>query len=193
MPLDRDCINLQNRVWQTPNEWNGCLDDEAMFWREILRRGGLEMCCPSMVQKRYQAPPFVSMPPEGERMRLGGGVTLASMAENVESTLIDETMPIGWDGVAENFSFTFTGTGFDDGSGDIAWRVKVGARFIPDYSNVVFQLNNLAQGFTDAGAYVRLLSLQRIQVFAELATGALGRLNGGRVNAQITGWKYPKR
>jgi hypothetical protein len=193
MPLVESCLSLQNRIWTAPNEYNACLAAEADLWQQIIRRGGLEMVCQTMRKKRYLKAPWVEMPPEGERMQEAASVVLP-LVENTDTPVLDFTMPIGWDGVATNVMMTITDPAFVEGSGDIVWRMKAGERFIPDFSNVIFQLNDLRNPHSLVGGYIRLLSLQRVQIFCSLGTGALGRLNpAARVNAAVVGWKYPKR
>lgn len=192
MPVVESCISLANRVWVAPNEFNHCLDEERALWLEIVRRGGLEYMCPSLVAKRYMRPPWEKMPPEGRRMREFGSIALP-LVEQVDTSVLLFRMPIGWDGVAENVSFTYTGSGFEEGSGDIHFRLRAGARYIPNFDDVLTQLNDLRFGYTDAGAFIRLLSLQFVQAFVFLGAGALGRLVGGRINCTVTGWVYPKR
>lgn len=193
MPLVESCLSLQNRVWTQPNEFNYCLDQEAGLWHQIIRRGGLEMVTRTLRQKRYQRAPWVEMPPEGERMQPMGSIALPA-DDGTDQTVLDFTMPLGWDGVATNVMMSYAGgTGFVEGSGDLTWRMKVGERFIPDFNNVIFQLNDLRNPHSLVGGYIRLLSLQRVQIFVAVAVGAGGRLNGGRINAAVAGWKYPRR
>lgn len=193
MPLLESCLSLQNRVWVRPNEFNHCLDQESQLWETIIARGGLEMVCKTMRQKRYLRAPWEQMPPEGERLNKLASIPLPAL-ENVDTPIVDFTMPVGWDGVATNVMMTITGSGFIEGSGDVIWRMKVGDRWIPDFSNVIFQLNDLRNPHSLVGGYIRLLSLQRVQIFASLGTGALGRLDpADRINAAVVGWQYPKR
>jgi len=169
------------------------LDDEADLWNRIIRRGGLEMVCKTMRTKRYLRAPWDEMPPEGERLQKFGSIALPAV-EGVDTPILDFTMPLGWDGVATNIMMTVAGSGFVEGLGDVIWRMRVGERWIPDFSNVIFQLNNLQFPHTLVGGYVRLLSLQRVRIFAFLGAGALGRLDGAdRINAAVVGWQYPKR
>ena len=193
MPLVESCLSLQNRIWREPNEFNACLDDEAMLWREIIRRGGLEMVTRNMKRKRYEHRPWEVMPPEGERMQPMGSIALPA-DDGTDQTVLDFTMPIGWDGVATNVMMSYAGgAGFVEGSGDLTWRMKVGERWIPDFSNVIFQLNDLRNPHSLVGGYIRLLSLQRVQIFVAVAVGAGARIMGGRINAAVAGWKYPRR
>jgi hypothetical protein len=193
MALVEECISLQNRIWLAPNEFNHCLDQEAQLWEQIIARGGLEMVCRTMRTKRYLRAPWTEMPPEGERLQKVGSIALPAL-ENVDTPILDFTMPVGWDGVGTNIMMTITGAGFIEGSTDVIWRLKVGERWIPDFSNVIFQLNDLRNPHSLVGGYIRLLSLQRVQIFASLGTGALGRLDpADRINAAVVGWQYPKR
>lgn len=193
MPLVEECLSLQNRIWTAPNEWNHCLDEESALWHRIIRRGGLEMVARTLTKKRYQQPPWLVMPPEGERMQPMGSIALP-VAELVDTPILDFTMPRGWDGVATNVMMTIAGPGFVEGSGDVVWRMQVGEPWMPDFSTVIFSLNDLRNPHALVGGYIRLLSLQRVRIFANLGPGALTRLDAAdRLNAAVAGWKYPKR
>jgi hypothetical protein len=188
----RDCINLANRIWTAPNEWNRCLDAEARMWSEILKRGGLEMVCETMRKKRYQRPPWEIMPPEGERIQFAG--TLPLPGDGTENVIFTFRMEKGWDGVITIVSNTYEGAGFVDGSGDLTWRLQVGARFIPDMGNVLFQTSNMQNPAPLEGGYIRLLSQQQVTGFVHVGGTASVRLTPpGRLNSVVVGWKYPRR
>lgn len=190
MALIESCISLQNRTWLKPNAWNKCLAQEAQLWNQIILRGGLEMVCTTMRKKRYLKAPWIEMPPEGERLQKFGSAVLPF--DGLDHVLVDFTMPIGWDGVGTNIMFTCTDANFVQGSGDVTWRLKVGERFIPDFSNTQFSLNNLGQPHALVGGYIRLLSLQRVQIFGNVAIASATDPNA-RINAAVVGWQYPKR
>ncbi len=190
MPLVEECISLQNRIWLQPNEFNHCLNQEAQLWETIIARGGLEMVCQTMRKKRYLRAPWEQMPPEGERLQKFGSILPTFDA--LDHTILDFTMPVGWDGVGTAIMFTCTDKNFLEGSGQITWRLKVGERWIPDFSNVQFSLSNLGLPHPLVGGYIRLLSLQRVQIFANVAIGAAVDPNS-RINAAVAGWQYPKR
>ncbi len=196
MPLVEDCISLQNRIWVQPNEWNHCLDQEASLWQAIIARGGLEMVCQTMRTKRYLRAPWTEMPPEGERLMKPAGAadggSISPTFDGLDHLILSFTMPVGWDGVATAIMLTSTDKNFVEGSGAITWRVQVGKRWIPDFSNVIFSLSNLGQPHALVGGYIRLLSLQTIQIFANVAIGAPIDPNS-RINAAVVGWQYPKR
>jgi hypothetical protein len=154
------------------------------------------MVCQTMRKKRYLKAPWVEMPPEGERLmkpsNAAEGGSIVPTFDGLDHTVLDFTMPIGWDGVGTQIMLTSTDKNFVEGSGDITWRVKVGARFIPDFANVRFSLNNLGFPHSLVGGYIRVLSLQRVQIFASVAIAAAIDPNS-RINAAFVGWQYPKR
>ncbi len=193
MPVANQCIDLQKRLWTQPNEFNRALEAEADLWRRIIRCGGLQMTALGKRQRRYQKPPWEAMPPEGERLNQIASIQRPAL-EQVETLVLDFTMDLAWDGVATNIMMTSTDPAFVEGSGDIIWRLRVGERWIPDFRNVLFQLNDLKNPHALVGGYIRLLSLQRVRIYAELGPGAAGRIDANsRINAGVVGWKYPKR
>lgn len=191
MPLVESCISLQNRVWTRPNNWNACLDAECALWDHIIRCGGLETTIPWSERRRYEQPPWKAMPPEGERLQRFGSIT-RPLDDGLDHPILDFTMPKAWDGVATNVMFSSTDNAFIQGSGALVWRLKVGARWIPDFSAVTFSLSDLRYPAELVGGYVRLLSLQRVQAFVNVPPGSPVD-PASRVNAAVVGWQYPKR
>ncbi len=193
MPVVEKCINLQNRVWKRPNQFNKVLDVERAIWERIVSCGGLEVTVPFAKRRRYEVHPWEKQPPEGERLNKFFSIALP-VTEGVDTLVGQFQMPLSWDGVVRNVMFAFTSPTWVPGSGDLTFRLKVGARWIPDFSAVVFPMENLAFPFADVGSYVRLLSLQFVSVYVNVAVGAHARLDpNGLVNSGLTGWTYPWR
>lgn len=192
MPLVESCISLQNRTWAEPNQFNRCLDMERAAWRSLIECQAVDTRPGYWLSRGYRVAPWVEMPPEGERLQKGGSIPLPA-DDGLDHQIFEFTLPVGWDGVFANIMFQYTGVGFVEGSGDITWRLKVGNRYIPDFSAVQFSLSDLKFPYELVGGYVRLLSLQRVQFFVNILVGASARLAGGRINAAGAGWQYPKR
>lgn len=191
MPLVEECISLQNRVWKQPNAWNKALDTEAQILERIIRIGGFEMTIPFAKRRRYKADPWVIMPPEGERLQKFGSIVRPAN-DGADHLIFSFQMPKAWDGVATNVMFSSTDNSFIQGSGDLVWRLKVGARWIPDFANVTFSLNDLRYPHELVGGYIRLLSLQFVSLYVNVPpTSAVDPAS--RVNAAVVGWQYPKR
>jgi hypothetical protein len=191
LPLVEECISLANRTWLKPNEWNNCLDQEAALWQQIVQKGGLEMVCQTMRQKRYLKAPWVEMPPEGERLQKMASIAIPPR-DGLDHVVLDITMPIGWDGVATNIMMTSTDAGFIEGSTDLTWGLQVGSRWIPDFGEVIFSLNTLKYPMSLVGGYIRLLSLQRVRIFVTVSPFSAVD-PASRINCAILGWQYPKR
>ena len=191
MPMVEECISLQNRVWKSPNAWNKALDQEAEILDRIIRMGGFEMTIPWHKRRRYEKQPWEVQPPEGERLQQAFSIVRPANdgADHLVGTF---QMPKAWDGVATNVMFSSTDASFVQGSGDLVWRLQVGARWIPDFSNVIFSLNNIQYPHELIGAYIRLLSLQIVSVYVNVPVASAVD-PASRINAAILGWKYPKR
>jgi hypothetical protein len=191
MPLVESCISLQNRVWKQPNAWNKALDTEAQILDRIIKMGGFEMTIPWHKRRRYDKQPWEVMPPEGERLQKFGSIVRPAN-DGADHLIMTFQMPKAWDGVATQVMFSSTDASFIQGSGDLVWRLKVGARWIPDFANVTFSLNNLQNPHELIGAYIRLLSLQIVSLYVNVpAASAVDPAS--RVNAAVVGWQYPKR
>jgi hypothetical protein len=108
-------------------------------------------------------------------------------------TLVGEfRIPTGYRGMLYGIHLGYTGTGFEEGSGDIYWRVQIGnAWAAPGLGNVSTQLGVPGQclQLTD---YIKVKSNQLIRVWVNVPNGS-GNIQVGtsRILATLQGWYYP--
>src|SRR5688572_14489260 len=101
-------------------------------------------------------------------------------------------VPTGYDGVITSNVNSYTGQNFQEGSGDIHWRIKLNQRYVPYYGDITTSIGSLTTPYTVNNGSIRVQSRQVITYIAELGAGALGNLTGGRIVCSLFGWTYPR-
>ena len=171
-----------------PNLWNGCLDAEAARWQHINDHGGLKAICPG---HQYTDPPWVKMPMQGKRFGHPSSITLP--AANATDTVVQSFLvPLGYDGVIAAPVNLYTGMGFQEGSGDLTWRIKINQRWAKDYGAITTQLGSLTTPYYNANSQILLQSGQLVQYLVNRSVASLGNLNGGRIICGLFGWFWPR-
>jgi hypothetical protein len=181
-----------------PNGFDRCLVEETAWWRALVAAGGLErVCCPPG-RVQYQSPPWMRMPAEGRRFQavevLGPLNSLpVGWDDGTDRLVLTTTVPYGYDGVLTGIVTLFSGTGFQEGSGDITWRVQNNLRWIRDYGNIQESIGSLTSASLDPRLGSRLYSRQVLRIYVAFAAGAAAVLDpDGRIIVAMQGWFYPR-
>jgi hypothetical protein len=179
--------NLQQRLYP-PTEFNRCLEDEKGIWQQIQRCGGLMSICPG---KKYNDPPWVKMPQQGKRFSYINSIPLPGPPFTGTDTLVTSfRVPLGYDGCIVSVVQNYTGQGFQEGDGDLTWRLQLNQRWVKNYGNTTTSIGSLITPYNINSGQIILLSGQLVQYFVNVATTA--NLNGGRVIAACLGWWWPR-
>jgi hypothetical protein len=179
--------NIQQRLLP-PNEYNFCLNNEAGTWAQIQACGGLMAICPG---KKYKDPPWIKMPGQGKRFSPMNSIALASITPGVDTLVTSFRVPLGYDGVINYIVQNYTGQGFQEGSGDLTWRIQLNQRYVKNYGNTEMQIGTLTQGGpTSPNSQIILLSNQLVQYFVNVSPTA--SLNGGRIICALFGFWWPR-
>jgi hypothetical protein len=181
-------VNVSQREFP-PNLWNGCIDSEVRRWERINRCGGLQAICPG---HKYEFPPWVKMPPQGKRFGHPSSIPLASAVLDTDTVVQSFLVPTGYDGVITAPVNIYSGLGFQDGSGDLIWRIKINLRYAKDYGVITTQSGSLTTPYYNANSQILLQSGQLVQYLVNRSTGSLGNLNGGRIIAGAWGYFWPR-
>lgn len=196
---------LAARAWTCripPNYYSSMLEQEAATWSDIQTRGGLARVCPG---KRYIDPPWVKMPPQGRRFAaLGSLVWNIGLADGNDhlipftlNTLMGGSqafiVPNGYDGCIVSVVFNYTGVGFNEGSGDLTWRLRINQqRYAKDYGEVKVQIGSQQTPYNINSGQILLQSGNFAQVYVNIAVAAGGNLAGGTLIGSIFGWTWPR-
>lgn len=173
-----------------PTFFNSCLDREYHIWQDVQRCGGLMAICPG---KKYDAPPWVRMPPGAKRFSPISSIPLPVANYGVDQLVLSFLVPYGFDGVINYIVQNYTGQGFQEGAGDLTWRWQLNERYVKNYGNTEVQIGSLTQG----GVYVPnsqiiVQSGQLVQGFVNVAGSAAVDLNGGRIIMSAFGYYWPR-
>jgi hypothetical protein len=171
------------------NVWNGCLDLETGVWLQIQMRGGLRMLCPA---KRYPEPPWVKMPLQGKRFSEIKSIALPAN-DGLDHVVGSFIVPTGYDGVIQSVVFQYTGQGFNEGSGDLTFRIQKNQYYVKDYGAVTTQIASMTQPYNGVTTgQILILSCQLVQLIVNRSVASGGNINGGRVIMSAFGWYYPR-
>jgi hypothetical protein len=186
------------------NVWDNCLSRDLSQWMNLLACGGIEHNYPGG-RGYYQTPPWISMPPDGRRFRPIGSQPLSAFQvpgpgfNGLDTIVLQERVPLGYDGVITEIIFEFTGTGFVDGSGDISWRLAsdylvdpagTGGRFLRDHGNVQVSIGSFQFPSPIPRGGLRVYSWDLVSVYAAVAPAAA--IANGNIIAGISGWYWPR-
>ena len=180
-------LNVQQRAFPS-NEFDNCLREEYGFWVEINACGGLKFICPGM---RYKDPPWVKMPMQGKRYSKIVSIALPAN-DGLDHLVGSFIVPTGFDGVGVSVIFNYTGAGFQEGSGDLTWRLKLNQHYVKDYGNVQTQIGSLITPYNVNSGQILLQANQLVQFYVNASVASGGNLNGGRIIAALFGWYYPR-
>jgi hypothetical protein len=182
----------------SPNAWDNVIWREAALWSWIRNHGGLKTCCriPELGAPVYSIAPFDAMPSNGIPQRQIFNQPLSAFQSGGLFTGTDVVVgswqiPKGYDGAITHFLAFFTGDGFDDGLGNIVWRLMIGQRYAKNLGNVQFTFGSLDNALLVPGQSIRCISGQTVSLIANVPVSS--PISGGNVFAGTLGWTYPRR
>ena len=181
-PLPR---NVQQRLFP-PNAFNQCLQEESAIWSRINECGGLMSICPG---KKYDAPPWVRMPPQGKRYSKINSIPLPAN-DGADHLVTQFLVPLGYDGCIVSVVQNYTGQGFNEGDGTLTWRLRLNERYVKDLGNTKVSIGSMVTPYNINSGQIILQSNQLVQYFVNYAVA--GGLNGGRVICALFGWTWPR-
>lgn len=183
-----------------PNAWDGNIKGHASRWSYIASHGGLKSCCriPELGAPIWDQPPWVVQPSQGEKMEEMFFQQLTAFQSGGVYTGVDVVLgqfviPNGWDGIINRFVANFNGSGYQDFSGSIVWRLKINNRYARNLGNVMTTFGSFHAAFVvPASDNIRVISQQTVQLIANIPAGS--PVSGpGVVSAGAFGWVYPRR
>lgn len=114
-----------------------------------------------------------------------------------DTTIFSFKVPIGYDGVLLGHFHVFTGGGFIEGSGDLAWRIAVNdpsPRFLRDCGDMLVTIGRIAFYQTiPGGLQLRSGNVVSYIVNAPNTTGSLPAPGTPSIIAGMHGYFYPRR
>lgn len=184
-----------------PNAFDDCLDAEYAWWQQFMADGGL---C-NQTQRKYAVPPWVNPPANARRFRpiavapLTDFQTLGAF-NGLDVVVLQERVPLGYDGVINDVVFSFSGAGFTEGSGDLTWRLaadylpvgglQTGGRYLRDMGNVQVSLGSLVQPSPVPRGGLRVLSNDLVTILCAISPAAV--VANGNIIVSIGGHYWPR-
>jgi hypothetical protein len=172
-----------------PTFFNQCIDRNNVVWDRINREGGLMAICGG---RKYDSPPWVKMPVQGKRFSYINSIPLPVSGYGTDQLVLSFLVPLGWDGVINYVVQNYTGQGFQEGSGDLTWRLQLNERYVKNLGSTTMQIGTLTSGPISPNTSIVVLSNQLVQYFVNVAASAAADLNGGRIIASCWGWFWPR-
>lgn len=172
-----------------PTFFNSCIDQNLKVWQKINACGGLMAICPG---NKYSSPPWVKMPSQGKRFSYIQSIPLPTSGYGTDQLVLSWSVPLGYDGVINYIVQNYTGQGFQEGGGDLTWRLSLNERYVKNLGNTTTSIGTLVSGPISPNTTIILLSGQLVQYFVNVAPSAQSDLSGGRVITSTWGWFWPR-
>lgn len=113
--------------------------------------------------------------------------------ENTDILVASYTVPLSMDASIASVLFQWTGTGFNESSGDITFRVRTGNVWMKGYGSITTTLGSFAGGYCPLPAPYGVHGGRSVELWYRLASGALSRLASGKIVMGVSGWLFPRR
>lgn len=156
---------------------------EEQLFRNVIGRA-------QSAEDRYPHP-WLNMPASGEQFNYVESIQCPAVSA-ADTDVAAFLCPPGFEGVLWAVAWGYTGTGYNEGSGDVLWRLSVNGRYPRGFDSVPLQLGrtNLWQlpapiRFT---ANERLLIAVNVPLASPVSTGA-----GSYVFGTLSGYIWPSR
>ena len=108
-----------------------------------------------------------------------------------DHTVLEFWVPTGYHCSLLAYYTVYTGTGFVQGSGDIAWRIRVGNAWARNAGNLLFALGDSA-GTVTLGTAIELVGDDRVQFQVNVPnTSGLILVGASYILCGVQGWLYP--
>ena len=161
------------------------------------RYGNLQgVCEPQETREQgYWPYPWVEMPPGGLPFDEFASIVTPA-ANSTETLVLSYPIPFGYDGIILAVTNLFTGPGFVEGSGNLIWRIRIGAAALQgtpvrNYSNIRNTLGSLQQPRTVFGG-ILVESDQTLQYTVTHAIGSPIVPAGTRIICNVAGFYWPR-
>jgi hypothetical protein len=158
------------------------LEQLADMWRATFKPLGVKF------GDRPKATPWLTAP-DGYRPFDNAG-SIATPAVGADTTITTFTVPLGMDGVITRLSNGYTGPGFQDGAGDIVWRILIDGVAVQGYDAISVRLGDMNNP-TNIVPGIRVYSGQVVTFIVNNVTGLLPAI-ATQCTGRLGGYYYPR-
>ena len=173
----------------TPNEASLCLSRDYRLFRGIDRT---RLSCPKRPDcGNILEEEWVEAPSGAAQFNKSGPISLP--APSADTQILTMRVPFGYDGILKGHWHLFS-QGFDEGSGDLVWRIRVNGRFLRDMGQMLFTMGSLQHvSPCPGGLWLHSGNLVEYLASAPNTGGSLPVPGQGCVLAGLRGWFYPRK
>lgn len=168
----------------TPNKACRMLQANSAAW---------DTYCAGMPEYDSSKSPYANMPPGGRQLQQIASLPLSSITLGLDTAILTVQCPSGYDGIITHVTNFFTGTGFVEGSGGIAWRLKIGNKYARNLGNILFTYGSLNDPFIIPGAGIPIVSGQTATYFVNVPVISPVGGSGATVICALLGWFYGRK
>lgn len=173
-----------------PNDFDHCL---AVDYKLYDRIDPTYMSCAKKPECFLQSErDWVDAPKGGVVFNPVRAIPLPAPADG-DVTVLSMRVPIGYDGIITAQFHTYTEL-FEQGSGDLVWRIKVNGRYLRDCGEMLVTLGSVLDlSPVYGGLQLRSGNLVEYIVSAPNAGGSAPPPGTGNVITGLHGWFYPRK
>ena len=169
------------------NFWDRLLAGEIQLWSLINASGGIKQLVARNRPKPLQPLPFSRL-----AVQQTNSIALPP-ADGLDYTVLSFTVPFGYYLEISSILHLYTGNGFVEGSGDLAWRLILGNHYAQTMGNMLTSTGSgSADRFPIQEHSLIAMPGETVQYVVNFAVAGAGNLAGGRVLCQVNGYYYPK-
>jgi hypothetical protein len=176
------------RGCKVDNRWDLCIQDETRRTRRIT----FPPSCSIPKEWANQLPwdeNSAAVPYQAVPFNVAGSIPTPGAVDTVVCT---GTVPQGYDGLLVAIYQTFQGSGFENGSGDIVWRIQINQRFVLGLADNPYSLGNSKQPFPLTQGQI-LLSGQTFRFIVNVPNTSGGLIvAGSRISCGLIGFYWPR-
>ena len=170
-----------------PNFYDRLLAGEIQLWSLIQASGGIKQLVRAARPKPIQPLPFARL-----AVQQTNSIPLPP-ADGLDYPVLTFTVPAGYYLEISSILHLYTGNGFVEGSGDLAWRLALGNHYAQTMGNMLTSTGSgSADRFPIQEHSLIAMPGETIQYFVSFAIAGGGNLAGGRIVCQVNGYYYPK-
>jgi hypothetical protein len=184
---DRPPYYQYRQTTAPPNYWDRLLAGEIRLWRLIQAAGGIKAVIGRFKPKGAQPSPSAR-----QAVQKTGSIALPA-ADGLDHVVLAFLVPSGYFFEITSILHFYTGNGFVEGSGDLAWRLMIGNRYAPSMGDMLISTQGAMAGLYPIQEHSLIaMPNELIQYFVNFAVAGQGNLAGGRIVCQVNGYFYPR-
>jgi len=137
-------------------------------------------------------PPWEAMPATGKAFHHEQVVDTPAVGTS-DYAVVAVTVPYGWTMAIKDIHCRYMGSGFQDGSGDLIWRLSVDDAFQPGYDDIRTSLGSAGQPYSLGSAAILAYSNQLVKFTVSVDAGTgIPTGSAAQLLCMIGGWYYPE-